>query len=109
MMGWLYENQARWVDAKDPTGIFSQYAQTLGFLPSAFNACLSNEALEDALIEQRDQLSTLYKVRGWPTTVLRQGNAVKHYVGTNKKAILTDMEKDIKDFEKKQQLGIKAK
>lgn len=109
LMNWLYDSQDRWKKAKNPKNIFLQYAQSLGLSVDDFNECLSNQQLKDAIVEQYEQLRILYQVRGTPTTVLRKGNVIKHYVGSERKAILYGLEKDISDYEKEQQERNKSK
>ena len=98
--GWLYENQERWMNVKDHKTVLLQYAQAIGMGTDAFNQCLSNEALETAIVDQSMRLSKLYGVSGTPTTILRHGNNVKYYVGAERKAVLHGLDKDIQDFEK---------
>ena len=102
MMNWLYENQAQWTKLKDTKNFFLQYSLPLGMTINEFNACLDDGSLRGAIEQQRDSLSNLYQVRGWPTIVLRQGNTVKQYVGVDKHAVLHGLETDIKAFEQKQ-------
>ena len=99
MTSWLYETQGNWVDLQNPDPMFLNYLKQYGVTSEEFNTCLSNETLKNTLIQQRDNLSNLYQVRGWPTTVLRKGHIVRHYVGANKQSILNDLEQDLKDFE----------
>lgn len=109
MAGWVYESQDRWVRAANPKPYFLQYAKALGMTSKEFNECLANEQLKSDIEDQREQLRLLYQVRGTPTTVLRQGNIVKHYVGKDRKAILHGLEQDIEDYEKQQAINVKAK
>jgi len=99
LMGWLYENQGRW-KREDFRSIFLQYAQALNMTISDFNDCLNNQKLREDIVDQYEQLRILYQVRATPTTVLRHGNVIKHYVGTDRRAVINGMEKDISDYEK---------
>ena len=99
MMNWLYENQPRWMASKDTKNLFLQYVLPQGMTMNEFNRCLNDEALRDELLSQRDTLSNLYRVNGWPTMILRQGNSVKQYVGTDRRAVLYSIEADISAFE----------
>ena len=109
MMGWLYEHQSTWMESKDPDHIFQQYAQFLGMYQSEYQACLENVRLKDAIINQRDTLSSLYAIRGWPTIALRQGNTVSFYLGTDKRMILSEMDKAIKKFQEEQKKQAKSR
>ena len=59
------------------------------------DACLSNKTLQRTIIEQRQKMATLYNVTGTPTTVVRKGNAVQYYPGTDRKSILDGLERDL--------------
>lgn len=109
LMKWLFENQSRWVNTKKSDTVLLQTAQGFGMKTKEFNACVADETLENAILEQRDTISNLYRVAAWPTLVLRQGSVIKQYAGTDKKAILYGVEQDIKSFEKQKALGIKSK
>jgi len=109
MMGWLFENQSRWMNSKDSKKLFLQYTLPLGMTMKEFNSCLNDTDLRNYLLNQRDGLSSLYRVNAWPTMVLRQGNSVKSFVGSDKRAILYGIETDIKNFEKKTAASKKAK
>jgi len=102
MMGWLYENQTKWLNAKDPDAILKQYANVLAVGHVDFKNCLNDEHLQEVIEQQRDSISRLYGVRGWPTIALRQGNSVKIYSGTDKRAILYGLDTDIKAFQEEQ-------
>ena len=105
--GWIYENQSRWMHAPDANKIFLKYAQAVGMNSDEFNKCLADDALEAAILKQREQFAVLYGVQGTPTTILRQGNVVKKYVGVERKAILRGLEEVISDFEKQKGLSLK--
>lgn len=109
MMNWVYENQKRWMGDQDYKPVFLQYALALGMNMQDFEACLSDKALEESILEQRDLFSMLYRVSGTPTTVLRQGNTVHHYVGADRKEVLQGLEQEIKKFEKQQKQNSKGK
>ncbi len=99
MMGWLYENQQQWLNSKDPKATIKQYANILGMSAVDFRKCLADTHLKDTVEQQRDTISRLYGVRGWPTIALRQGNTVRLYSGTDKYSILQGLDADIKLFE----------
>ena len=105
--GWVYENQSRWMTVQNPNSVFLQYAQAVGMGLDAFNQCLADADLENAIIEQRNRLSALYGVRGTPTTILRHGNVVKYYVGAERQAVLYGLDQDLQAFEA-QQIGEEA-
>ncbi|MBQ3695399.1 MAG: thioredoxin domain-containing protein [Alphaproteobacteria bacterium] len=99
MMGWLYENQSKWLSNKDPDFVLKQYAQVLGMYATDFQACLQDNNLKEAIEQQRDNMSSLYNVHGWPTVALRQGHTVQLYAGTDKRMILSNLDKEIKQFQ----------
>lgn len=99
-MGWIYENQSQWAYTENVKGIFEKYAQALGMSKSDFEKCLANEKLQQNILNQRNQWATLYKIGGTPTTVLRHGNTVKYYVGTDRQDVLGGLTRDIQEFEK---------
>ena len=112
MMGWLYENQSKWTQSSNPKFLFQQYAGALGMKSAEVEACLNNDQLRSDIEDQRNNLSALYGVRGWPTVALRHGNNVKLYTGTDRRAILTGVKNDIRGFieeDKKRQLQKKKK
>ena len=102
LMGWLYENQSKWMTSHNPDFIFMQYGQVLGMYQSEFQACINNQELKSAIEQQRDSLSALYGIRGWPTLALRQGNVVKFYAGTDKHMIISELDREIKKFQEEQ-------
>ena len=102
MMSWLFENQVNWVSSNNPESLLQQYAAVLGMTQNTYKECLENKKLQEAIEQQRDTISRLYGVHGWPTIALRQGNSVKIYSGTDKKAILYGLETDIKSFQEEQ-------
>jgi len=109
LMNWLYENQKQWLNSKDPKATLRQYATALGMNFVDFKNCLNNTHLKDAIEEQRDMIGNLYGVRGWPTIVLRQGNTLRIYSGTDKHTILQGLEATIAGFLEEQKRASKAK
>ena len=109
MMNWVYENQEQWMADRDYKQVFLQYALALGMNIKDFDSCLSDEALEEAILAQRDSFSRLYRVSGTPTTVLRQGNTVHYYIGADRTEVLQGLEQEIKRFEKQQKENAKDK
>ena len=87
-MGWLYEHQREWLNARDPRATLKKYALALGMSLVDFKRCLNDSHLKEVIEEQRDTLSGLYGVRGWPTVILRYGNSIRMYSGTDKYNIL---------------------
>ena len=92
MMNWLYENQSEWSLGSSDVALKRYARKTMGMTGKKVEACLQNEALFRSISDQRDQLSKMYDVHGWPTIVVRNGNIVEKYSGTDKRAILDGLE-----------------
>ncbi len=98
MMNWLYKNQDKIINSKTIDFLILQYTQSLGMLNKDFDACLANKHLKEEIAEQRDLLVRLYQVRGWPAIAIKNGNSVKTYMGSNKRAVLNGIDHDLKEF-----------
>lgn len=66
MLDLLYANQSEWVNANDPTAVFSSYATKLGLNIDKFNGDLKLTSLEDKIKRDRDEARTM-KLSGTPS------------------------------------------
>ena len=95
LMNWLYENQSKWY-TKNARAVIQQYANALGMKTQQMDECINNDQLRSDIEDQRNNLSALYGIHGWPTLALRHGNSVKFYSGTSRRSILNGIEIDMK-------------
>lgn len=88
----LHENQSVWAYSNHPRTLLEGYARVLGADMTALTACMGQEEVRIRITEQRNNLSTLYKVTGMPTVVvLKNGDSVK-ISGTDKDVILEQIQ-----------------
>jgi len=97
---WLYQNQSKWLGVSGALDIFQRYLLSIGITLSDFQKCTKDQELRDTIIEQRNNLQSLYNISGTPTIALRQGDRAKLYTGINKHLILKTLEEDILAVEK---------
>lgn len=71
----LYETQPDWSRATNPRGALVALARFYGMNGADVNACLSNQALIDAIMAARTSATDLYKIESTPSFVL-DGNLV---------------------------------
>lgn len=84
----LHENQNVWAYSNQPRTLLEGYARVLGADMTALAACMRQDDVRIRVTEQRNNLSSLYKVTGMPTVViLKNGDSVK-ISGTDKDVIL---------------------
>jgi len=69
----LYSEQADWGTASDPIDALRSIAARTGINGDTFNACLSDRALADRIIAERDEGSETYGVRATPTLLVNGG------------------------------------
>lgn len=89
----VYANQAIWGYGKNPDVILKEYATEVGMTEQDITICLDNNALKERIVEQRDNLADLYRVRGMPTTVVVKGVKSASFSGTDEKEILDGIKK----------------
>ncbi len=92
----LYNLGPKWKDITDVQGSVKNYIKQQGVDQKQFNTCISDPTLKQDLLEQQNNLSLLYGVRHMPTLVLRHGNEVNSWEGTDAKTIMADL-KDLLD------------
>ena len=90
----LYTNQSKWLRKDEPEAkrIIASYASRQGMTQDQFNQCLSNKELQKSIITQQVNLSQLYEVKSFPTLVMRDGNEVRKWSGSDKKVIMKGLE-----------------
>src|SRR3546814_15790545 len=71
----LFQNQDTWAGSQDPMTPLSQYAALAGLDKSAFEACLSDEAATDRILETQTAGRYKYNVDPPPSFVVK-GNPV---------------------------------
>ena len=83
----LYANQSKWMqkETDDAKRVIASYAARQGMAQKSFDACLANQDLQDAIIEQQANLARLYGVNSFPTLVMRDGSEVRKWSGADKK------------------------
>jgi protein-disulfide isomerase len=91
----MFDNQQTWSSSKNPKPIITGYAKLLGMSDGQINSCLSNKKLLETITDQRNNLSNMYGVEGMPSVVLVSDKGRKLLVGTDKKAILSEIQKKI--------------
>ncbi len=101
MSTWLYQNQSKWSNSPSALDILQRYALTNGVSLSEFQKCLQDQELRDTIIEQRNNLQSLYNISGTPTIVLREGDRAKLYTGVNRRVIFKTLEEDLQTIEQK--------
>lgn len=89
--GAVFDNQTTWYNATDPKSIMTGYAKMLGMTDADADACIRDKNLQFKIMEQRNNLSNLYGVTGMPTTVYVKGSTTKKFVGSDKEAVLKDI------------------
>lgn len=83
----LYINQSKWMhkETGDAKKIIASYATRQGMTGKQFDACLADQDLQNAIIEQQANLARLYGVNSFPTLVMRDGSEVRKWSGADKK------------------------
>ena len=86
----LYANQSKWLgkNQAESKKVIASYALKQGMDQKLFNLCTTDKNLQEAIMEQQANLGMLYEITGTPTLVLRQGNVVRKWMGSDKKEIL---------------------
>ena len=87
----VYRNQSDWAYGRDYEKKLKEYAGKAGLNAKSQERCLSSLSLEKTVLEQRNNLATMYRVRAMPTVVVVQGVRRKTFVGADPK-ILPEIE-----------------
>ena len=86
----LYTSQSKWLKKDEPEAkrVIASYASRQGMTQDQFNKCLSDKELQKSIITQQANLAQLYEIKSFPTLVMRDGNEVRKWTGSDKKAII---------------------
>jgi protein-disulfide isomerase len=77
----LFKSQNKWAGASDPAQALAQTGKLAGVGDQQFQACMSNEALANKLIERRLEAEQKYQVQSTPTFVIMRGDTIEKVVG----------------------------
>ncbi len=88
----LFQNQNVWAYHEKPRTLMEGYAKVLGADTEKLKTCVSDYQLRKTITEQRNNLSTLYKVTGMPTVIVVKDGESHKIVGTDTKAIISNMQ-----------------
>lgn len=91
----MFDNQQTWSSSKNPKPIITGYAKLLGMSEGQINSCLSDKKLISTITDQRNNLSDMYGVTGMPSVVLVSAKGNKLLVGTDKKEIMSEIQKKV--------------
>lgn len=94
LMDQLYETQDQWAYSKDPQP-FYEAAQSAQMSDEEIQSCLQNKDLQKNIVEQRNNLAQLYKVRSMPTTILVKQGQPTILSGTERDVILNRLDKEL--------------
>ena len=83
----VYKNQSDWTNGKGYEEKLKGYAAKVGLNSKSQERCLSSESLEQTVLEQRNNLAQMYRVRAMPTVVVVQGVKRKTFMGADPKII----------------------
>ncbi len=75
MIDVLFQNQQRWIKAKDPMAALAQLGSLAGMDGSQFNACMQSKGLESDIIMNMKKAESQYKVDATPTFIFNNGAA----------------------------------
>ena len=88
----LYANQSKWMrkDAEDAKKVIASFAARQGMTQKLLDLCLTDQNLQETIIDQQANLARLYGVNSFPTLVMRDGSEVRKWSGVDKK-IFTEL------------------
>ncbi|MDY6407254.1 MAG: thioredoxin family protein [Pseudomonadota bacterium] len=86
-MNQVYQNQEAWSHGSGYEKKLKAFAGEAGLNAKSQERCLSNLKLEQTVLEQRNNLAQMYRVRAMPTVVVVQGIKRKTFVGADPKII----------------------
>ena len=92
----LFENQNKWAFKSNAQDIVSEYAALQGLSKADVKTCLSDKALQQGIISNRDAFSKKYKVTATPTTIIVKGDKEEILVGADKQRVELALEKMLK-------------
>ena len=74
----LFREQARWTGARDPMGALRRLATLAGISKKKLDACLKDEKIQNAVLQQRLTATEQFKVTSTPTLIV---NGAKYHGG----------------------------
>ena len=66
----LFKSQQRWAKSQEPLKVLGQMARLAGMSQEKFDACVSDEAEMDRILERRQDGMRTYDVRSTPTLII---------------------------------------
>ncbi len=88
----LFQNQTTWAYATKPRTLMEGYARILGSDVEKLDLCVRDYELRKKVVEQRNNLSALYKVTGMPTLVIVKNGQTEKISGTDTPVIIEKIE-----------------
>lgn len=88
----MYENLANLTYADKPRSMMAGFALELGENEDALDVCVGNDLLRHKIMDQRNNLSSLYVVKAMPTVVVVDNKGPFRVEGTDKSVILRDIQ-----------------
>ena len=74
----LFREQTRWASARDPMGALRRLATLAGISKKKLDACLKDEKIQNAVLQQRLTATEQFKVTSTPTLIV---NGAKYHGG----------------------------
>ncbi len=84
----IYQNQSTWGYAQKPRALMEGYARVLGADMEKLDLCVRDYDLRQTVTQQRNNLSTLYKVTGMPTLIIIKNGHTEKISGTDTPVII---------------------
>ena len=83
----LYANQSKWMskNTEEAKRTIASFAARQGMTQKQFDLCLTDQNLQQDIIDQQANLARLYGVNSFPTLVMRDGSEVRKWSGADKK------------------------
>ena len=86
----LYRSQLNWARARNPSAALAQIVRLAGISQKTFDACMSNRALYESIINSRNTASKTKQVRSTPTLFLGEEMIQGELTAARLKVMLDD-------------------
>jgi protein-disulfide isomerase len=86
----LYRSQLNWARARNPSAALAQIGRLAGISQKTFDACMSNRALYESIINSRNTASKTKQVRSTPTLFLGEEMIQGELTAARLKVMLDD-------------------
>ena len=86
----LYRSQLNWARARNPSAALAQIGRLAGISQKTFDACMSNRALYESIINSRNTTSKAKQVRSTPTLFLGEEMIQGELTAARLKVMLDD-------------------